>query len=168
MSGQVRFAPPTWQRWLNLPAAALLAALILGPLTQVLPAPVWAVAAGVVLPFAVWAGSRAVRAEVLVDSTSVVYRGIVRTLTIPRSALLAYSDYSLGLVSWLGQDVPEVTWDAGSGRTKTTRLWLFVLRGDIATIGSGEVREVRAELGRTLRAAIAEAHRERKHGKRSR
>ena len=165
---QVRFAPPTWLRWLNLPAAVLLAVLVLGPLTQILSASAWAVAASVTMAVALWVGWRGVRAEVVVDATNIEYRGFLKDLIIPRSALLAYSDYSRGLVSWLGQDVPEVTWDAGSGRTQTTRLWLFVIRNDIEPIGAGGVRHARGELERTVRAAISEAHRERKHGKHGR
>ena len=162
---RVRFAPPTWLRWLNVPAAVLLAALIVGPLTQILSAPAWAVAACPTLAVALWFGWRGVRAEVIVDATNVEYRGFLKDLTIPKSALLAYADYSRGLVAWLGQDIPEVTWDAGSGRTGTTRLWAFALRNEMEPIGAGGVRRVRGELERTLRAAVREAHLERKRGK---
>jgi hypothetical protein len=88
----------------------------------------WEVVAVGVLGLAVWAGWRAVRSEVVVDSSSVVYRGVARTVTIPRQDLIAYKDYSRGLGSWLGLDVPEVAWQVGGDTTKTARLWLFVLR----------------------------------------
>jgi hypothetical protein len=161
-----RFVPPTWLRWLNLPASLILAVIILGPLTQVLPEILWIMVAVVVLPAAMTIGWRGAKAEVVVDAESVVYRGLTRTTTIRRSALLGYADYSPGWASWAG-DVPEVAWES-SGRRRTTRLWVFVLRPDVRQVGSGEVRDVREALRRVLSDAVRQAHRDRKRRGRTR
>ncbi len=155
-----RFVPPTWQRWLNLPAALLLGALVLGPLTQVLARPAWDVVAIFVLALALAAGWRSLRASLTIDADTVVYRGITRTVIIPRAELLSYSDYSPGWASWVG-DVPAIRWYEGSGQ-RTARLWLFALRPDVDQVGGGQLRRVREPLEQAMREAVRQAHLNRK------
>ena len=156
-----RFVPPTWQRWLNLPVALLFALLVLGLSVEVLPEAALAPVALLVLGGGIVLGMRAMRAGVVVDDVSVLLRGLVRTVRIPRSSLVSFTDQAGGWAVWVG-DMPAMGWLDGRGREHTTRLWMFVLRSDARQIGSGALRSVREELAGVLRDAVDQANRDRK------
>lgn len=155
------FVPPTWQRWLNLPVALLLALMVLALSGEVLPDVALAPVALLVLAGGVVLGVRAVRAGVVVDDVSVLLRGVARTVRIPRSSLVSFTDRAGGWAVWVG-DMPAVGWLDLQDREHTTRLWMFVLRSDVRQIGSGALRSVREELAGVLRDAVGQANRDRK------
>ena len=156
------FAPPTWLRWFNLPAALVIAFAVLALSAELLPELVLWPAALLVLCTGVVLGLRAVRAQVVVDPVSVVYQGLTRTVSIPRSSLVSFTDHARGWALLFG-DAPAVGWLDSQDREHTTRLWVFAMRPESGQIGSRALRSVREELAGVLTDAVGQADRDRKH-----
>jgi hypothetical protein len=142
------FAPPAWLRFINIPAALLLAALVVVPVAQTLPV---GASAAIVL-FAGGAslclGVRGARSSVLLTRDALIYRGVLRDRRIPIANVVDYR-YDAGAWWWF-VSVPLIDWIDGEGRRKRARLWCFAV-DNRRDFGATAVQVAAGRLGVSLR-----------------
>jgi len=145
------FAPPAWLRFMNIPAALVLAALVVVPVTQALPGGASAAIVLFVGAASLWLGVRAVRSGVLLTRDAVIYRGVLRDRQIPIAKVVDYRD-DTSAWSWF-VTVPVIDWIDGEGQRKRARLWCFVV-DNRRNFGATSVQAAADRLGVSLRRRL--------------
>ncbi|MBW8487724.1 hypothetical protein [Actinomadura parmotrematis] len=122
-SGTRVFAQPPYVRVANVLATGAAAFFILGPvLDRPSPGPIPVALAGIAAAAFMLIGLRAMLAQVAVTTTSLHYRGILRSHTVPLSRITGFTSDPSGFAVMTGE-VPSVLYERDDGTIARITFW---------------------------------------------